>query len=112
VAVLGDIWVVWTALAWLLVGFGIGFGFTTAAVVALSLAKPEEAGVVSSSMLLGDTMFASVGVGVGGVLLAMGHALDWSEAASVAIAMVPAIAALRTGELAASDAGPSVRLSA
>jgi hypothetical protein len=91
VAVAGDIWYVPALIGWLFAGLGIGFGLTTAAAVALA----------ESSMLLGDLIGASVGVGIGGVLLAWGERNSWSSPDSVSLAMLPGLALLAVALFAA-----------
>ena len=101
VAVTGDIYYVPALIGWLFAGLGIGFGLTTAAAVALAESPTGEEGRVSSSMLLGDLVGASVGVGIGGVLLAYGANKDWSAPDSVTSAMLPALAFLAAALFAA-----------
>jgi MFS family permease len=91
IAILDDIWLVPASIGWLLAGTGIGLAFTTASTVSLSQSRSGDEGLVSSSMLLGDLVTASIGVGIGGVLLATGVQLGWSDPASVSIAMVPGL---------------------
>jgi crotonobetainyl-CoA:carnitine CoA-transferase CaiB-like acyl-CoA transferase len=82
-------------------GLGIGFGLTTAGAVALAESPEGQEGRVSSSMLLGDLIGASVGVGIGGVLLALGESRDWSTPNSVTAAMLPALVFLAISAVAA-----------
>jgi hypothetical protein len=91
IAIRDDIWLVPASIGWLLAGTGIGLAFTTASTVSLSQSRAGDEGLVSSSMLLGDLVTASIGVGIGGVLLATGVQLGWSDPASVSIAMVPGL---------------------
>lgn len=102
-----DIWFFAALFGWLLTGLGIGFGLTTAAVVALAESPAGEEGKISSSMLLGDLVGASFGVGIGGVLLSFGNGRNWSAPDSVALAMVPALVFLAIGGFAAFRLRPS-----
>jgi hypothetical protein len=101
VAVGNDIWYVPALIGWLFAGLGIGFGLTTAAAVALAESPAGEEGRVSSSMLLGDLVGASVGVGIGGVLLAWGERNDWAAPDSVTLAMLPGLVFLAVALFAA-----------
>ena len=101
VALSNDISYVLALIGWLFAGLGIGFGLTTAAAVALAESPTGEEGRVSSSMLLGDLVGASVGVGIGGVLLAYGASNGWSAPDSVTLAMLPALAFLAAALFAA-----------
>jgi MFS family permease len=100
-----DIWFVPAMFGWMLAGLGIGFGLTTAAAVALAESPEGEEGRVSSSMLLGDLVGASVGVGMGGVLLALGDGRGWSSPDSVTLALVPALIFLAISAVAALRLG-------
>jgi MFS family permease len=91
IAILDDIWLVPASIGWLLAGTGIGLAFTTASTVSLSQSPAGSEGLVSSSMLLGDLVTASIGVGIGGVLLALGARVGWSDPASVSVAMLPGL---------------------
>jgi crotonobetainyl-CoA:carnitine CoA-transferase CaiB-like acyl-CoA transferase len=88
-------------IGWMFAGLGIGFGLTTAGAVALAESPEGEEGRVTSSMLLGDLVGASVGVGIGGVLLALGDGREWSSPDSVTVAMVPALVFLAISAVAA-----------
>jgi MFS family permease len=100
-----DIWFLPAMIGWMFAGLGIGFGLTTAAAVALAESPEGEEGRVSSSMLLGDLVGASVGVGIGGVLLALGDGKGWSSPDSVTVAMVPALVFLAISAVAALRLG-------
>jgi MFS family permease len=96
-----DIWFFPAMIGWMLAGLGIGFGLTTAATIAMAEAPEGQEGRVSSSMLLGDLIGASVGVGIGGVLLAVGDRQGWSDPNSVTTAMLPALVLLAIAIVAA-----------
>lgn len=87
VAVFDDIWVIIAASGWVITGLGIGLAFTTSTTVAFANAPRGQDGLVSSSTLLGDLFTSSVGVGLGGVLLAFTHSLDWSAPPAAALSM-------------------------
>jgi MFS family permease len=88
IAVFQDIWL-WVGLVgWTLAGFGIGMAYPTAVSIAFANTEGGMEGMVSSSMLLIDLFAFSVGVGIGGVLLAAAEAGGWSTPASAALAMV------------------------
>jgi MFS family permease len=73
--------------AWALAGFGIGLAYPTTVTVAFAHTPEGENGLVSSSLMLADLFAFSVGVGLGGVLLAIAEASDWSTPAATALAM-------------------------
>jgi len=101
IALFHEAWYFVALAGWLLAGLGIGFGLTTAAAVALAESPPGESGRTSSSMLLGDLLGASFGVGIGGALLAFGLQQGWSKPGSVTLAMLPALVFLAIGAIAA-----------
>jgi MFS family permease len=78
----------WLAIvAWAIAGFGIGLGYPTTVTVAFAHTPEGENGLVSSSLMLADLFAFSVGVGLGGVLLAVAESADWSTPAATALAM-------------------------
>ena len=87
IIVFQDIWIAVAAIGWLLAGLGIGLAYTTSTTIAFANAPRGQDGMVSSSTLLGDLFASSVGVGLGGVLLALTRNLDWSAPASSALSI-------------------------
>jgi MFS family permease len=73
---------------WVTAGLGIGLAYPTAAAIAFAHAPRGQDGLVSSSTLLGDLFTSSVGVGLGGVMLALGLHRDWGAPVSAGLAMV------------------------
>ena len=102
VAVFDDIWL-WVGLVgWSVAGLGIGMAYPTAVSMAFAGAPKGQEGTVSSAMLLGDLFAFSIGVGLGGVLLAVGEASGWGTPPSVALAMSLGVAMLAGSAYAAS----------
>lgn len=94
IVLLRDIWI-WPALAaWLLTGLGIGLAYATASSIAFTHAPPGREGEVSSSTLLADLFAFSVGVGIAGVLLALGERLDGGTVLGTAAAIGVGVAML------------------
>lgn len=87
VVLFGNIWEIPTAGFWLLTGLGMGLAYTTATTLVFANAPRGQDGMVASSTLLGDLFSTSVGIGLGGVLLAFTHSLGWSTAASAALSL-------------------------
>lgn len=87
VAVFGDIWLKLCAVIWSVAGLGIGLAYPTTVTVAFAYTPKGQDGLISSSMMLADLFAFSVGVGVGGVLLAIAEAAGWSTPAGTAFAM-------------------------
>lgn len=87
VVIFQDIWEIAAAAAWLLAGLGMGLAYTTSTTVAFANAPRGQDGMVSSSTLLGDLFSSSVGVGLGGVLLAATQNFGWSAPASAALSL-------------------------
>ncbi len=87
VAVLQDIWL-WAGLVgWGIAGLGIGLAYPTAVSIAFANTPSGEEGTVSSSMLLIDLFAFAIGVGLGGVLLALAETTGWSTPSGAALAM-------------------------
>lgn len=82
-----DIWWPVAALGFMATGLGIGYGYTTSTSVAFAHAPRGQDGMVSSSMLLGDLFMNSIGVGIGGFLLAFTLDLGWSTPSRAGLSM-------------------------
>jgi MFS family permease len=82
-----DIWWPIAAIGFMAMGLGIGYGYTTSTSIAFANAPRGQDGLVSSSMLLGDLFTNSIGVGVGGFLLALTTRLGWSAPSSAGLSM-------------------------
>lgn len=102
VAVFGDIWLWLCAITWSVAGLGIGLAYPTTVTVAFAHAPQGQDGLVSSSMMLADLFAFSVGVGVGGVLLAIAESAGWSTPAGTALAMALGVVLVLGGVVAAS----------
>ena len=61
-------------LGWGLAGLGMGFAYITLNLTMLELAEPGQEGNASSSMQLASVLGSGVGTGIGGALVAVGHA--------------------------------------
>jgi MFS family permease len=100
-----EIWLWLSIVAWAVAGFGIGLAYPTTVTVAFAHTPEGENGLVSSSLMLADLFAFSVGVGLGGVLLAIAESAGWATPAATALArglgvvMVAAsiVAAIRSG---------------
>lgn len=92
VAIFGDIWIEVALGTWLITGLGIGLAYPTASSIAFAHAPPGQDGMVASSTLLADLFAFSTGVGLAGVLLALGESLEFgtvpSAAAAIALGVV------------------------
>jgi MFS family permease len=87
VAIFQDIWL-WVGLVgWGLAGLGIGLAYPTAVSIAFGHMPSGMEGKVSSSMILIDLFAFSIGVGLGGVLLAFAETADWSTETGAALAI-------------------------
>lgn len=95
-----DIWWPVAALGFMAMGLGIGYGYTTSTSVAFAHAPRGQDGMVSSSMLLGDLFTNSIGVGIGGFLLAFTLDLGWSTPSRAGLSMSLGIAMLLVAFLA------------
>lgn len=82
-----DIWWPIAAVGFMAAGLGIGYGYTTSTSIAFANAPRGQDGMVSSSMLLGDLFTNSIGVGIGGFLLAMTAGFGWSTPSSAGLSM-------------------------
>lgn len=101
IAIFRDIWITVAIAGWITAGLGIGLTYPTATSIALAHAPRGQDGMVSSSTLLGDLFTSSVGVGLGGVLLALGMSQDWGAPAGAAMALSLGVLALSLAWVAA-----------
>jgi len=87
VALLQDIWF-WVGLVgWGVAGLGIGLAYPTAVSIAFANTPAGMEGSVSSAMLLIDLFAFAIGVGLGGILLALAETAGWSTQTGAALAM-------------------------
>lgn len=86
IAFFSDISLLLAGIAWGLAGLGIGLAYPTTVTVAFAHTPEGENGHVSSSLMLADLFAFSVGVGLGGVLLAVAESAAWSTPAATALA--------------------------
>lgn len=91
VVIFANIWVVVAAIGWLTAGLGMGLAYTTSASIAFAHAPRGQDGMVASSTLLGDLFASSIGVGLGGVLLAFSRSQGWATPTGAAMALSLAI---------------------
>lgn len=91
IVVFDTIWVIVAVIGWLTAGLGMGLAYTTSAAIAFAHAPRGQDGMVSSSTLLGDLFASSIGVGLGGVLLAFSISRGWSTPTGAALALSLAI---------------------
>jgi len=87
VIVFRDIWYPVAVAGWMTAALGIGLTYPTAASVAFANAPAGRDGMVASSALLADLFAFSVGVGLGGAILAFGEGLGWGAEPSAAAAI-------------------------
>ncbi len=115
VAILQEIWL-WAGLVgWGIAGIGIGLAYPTAVSIAFVNAPAGMEGKVSSSMILIDLFAFSIGVGLGGVLLAFAESTGRSTELGAALAMslgvamlaLAVVAGLRTRHLPVTSPSPS-----
>lgn len=115
VAILQEIWL-WAGLVgWGIAGIGIGLAYPTAVSIAFVNAPAGMEGKVSSSMILIDLFAFSIGVGLGGVLLAFAESTGRSTESGAALAMslgvamlaLAVVAGLRTRHLPVTSPSPS-----
>jgi MFS family permease len=102
VAIWRDIWLSAAFLGWAVAGLGIGLGYPTAVSLAFAHTAPGEEGLVSSSLLLLDLFAFSVGVGIGGVMLAVAETGGSSTEVGTALAMGLGVAMI-LGSIAAAS---------
>jgi len=112
VVVFQDIWYPVAVAGWMIAALGIGLTYPTAASVAFAHAPPGQDGMVASSALLADLFAFSVGVGLGGAILALGERLDLgtelSAAGAIGLGVAMIALALVSGiRLGAGYAAPS-----
>ncbi|MFC7589145.1 hypothetical protein ACFQYP_39780 [Nonomuraea antimicrobica] len=66
----------WIAVpAWIVAGFGMGFGITTISVTAMRQSPVNEQGANSAALSVSDQLGSALSIGVGGALMnVIGHA--------------------------------------
>ena len=100
IIVFRDIWYPVAVACWMTTALGIGLAYPTAALVAFASAPPGRDGMVASSALLADLFAFSVGVGLGGAILAFGEGLGWGTEPSAAAAIGVGVAMIALALLA------------
>ncbi|MEV4353948.1 MFS transporter [Nonomuraea sp. NPDC049625] len=86
----------WVAVpAWIVAGFGMGFGMTTVSVTALRQSPLNEQGANSAALSVTDMLGSALAIGVGGALVNLiGHAPDEIATGFVVISLLMAAVAL------------------
>ncbi|MET9249548.1 MFS transporter [Nonomuraea sp. NPDC051941] len=86
----------WVAVpAWIVAGFGMGFGMTTVSVTALRQSPLNEQGANSAALSVTDMLGSALAIGVGGALVNLiGHAPDEIATGFVVISFLMAAVAL------------------
>ncbi|MGV9380793.1 MFS transporter [Nonomuraea sp. NPDC003707] len=86
----------WVAVpAWIVAGFGMGFGMTTVSVTALRQSPLNEQGANSAALSVTDMLGSALAIGVGGALVNLiGHAPDEIATGFVVISFLMAAIAL------------------
>jgi len=84
-------------VAWALAGLGIGLAYPTISVTVLGAADPGQEGTASAAVQLSDTLGIALGSGVGGVLVALGEALDWAPRSALVLVFVVSLTTALTG---------------
>ncbi|WP_431923822.1 MFS transporter [Nonomuraea jabiensis] len=86
----------WVAVpAWIVAGFGMGFGMTTVSVTALRQSPVNEQGANSAALSVTDMLGSALAIGVGGALVNLiGHAPDQIATGFVVISFLMAAIAL------------------
>ncbi|MEV6041383.1 MFS transporter [Nonomuraea sp. NPDC052116] len=92
----------WVAVpAWIVAGFGMGFGMTTVSVTALRQSPLNEQGANSAALSVTDMLGSALAIGVGGALVNLiGHAPDEIATGFVVISFLMAAIALAATLLA------------
>jgi MFS family permease len=83
-------------VAWAVTGLGMGFAYSPLSLTVLREAPPETQGAATAGLQLSDVLGTSLGTGVGGALIALGHrqgaegwvGLAWAFAVGVVAAAV------------------------
>jgi MFS family permease len=93
----------WTAVpAWIVAGFGMGFGMTTVSVTALKQSPVNEQGANSAALSVTDMLGSALAVGIGGALVnVIGHTPPEIARGFVVISGLMAAVALAATLLAA-----------
>jgi MFS family permease len=98
-------------VAWIVAGFGIGLAYAPISLTVLREAPPGEEGTATAGMQLTDLLGVSLGTGLGGAAVAIGHAVGWSPRGGIAVAWALAGAAGIAGmAIARRLPGPSAEV--
>ncbi|MEU6718133.1 MFS transporter [Nonomuraea sp. NPDC046802] len=92
----------WVAVpAWIVAGFGMGFGMTTVSVTALRQSPVNEQGANSAALSATDMLGSALSIGIGGALINLvGHAPDQIATGFVGISCLMAAVAFSATVLA------------
>ncbi|MEV0618014.1 MFS transporter [Nonomuraea sp. NPDC050404] len=92
----------WIAVpAWILAGFGMGFGMTTVSITAMKQSPVEEQGANSASLSVTDQLGSALTIGIGGALVnAIGHSSSQIATAFLVISVLMAVIAFSGALLA------------
>lgn len=82
------------APAWGIAGLGMGMAYPTFSLTVLARARAGQEGAASSALKLNEVLGATIGIGIGGVLVAAGENGGWDSGAVLATFAVAAGGAL------------------
>lgn len=77
-------------IGWGFAGLGMGLAYAPISFLVLQQAEPGREGSASSSMQLADVLGIAFGAGLGGALIAIGEALEWTPRTALAGAFLQA----------------------
>ena len=86
-------------VSWSVTGLGMGLSYSVISLVVLREARPQEQGILTSSMQLADVLGTALGAGLGGALVALGLAEGWEPTTALALAFGISVAAAAGGLL-------------
>lgn len=87
-------------VAWGFAASGMGLAYPTLSVTVLSLAAPGQEGAASSALQLSDVLGQAVGTGIGGGIIAVGAAQNWTVLAATSIVFIVSFVVAVIGALA------------
>lgn len=86
------LWVVYPA--WVLACLGMGVGYTSTSLFAMSSASPEGAGQLSGQLANIESLMVALAAGIGGALIARVRPLDGAFTLAFAVTLLGAVLAL------------------